>query len=149
MVQNPPEGYPRVSPYLCYPDGDEAVAWLQRCFGFSLRMQLKGPDGKVAHAELVLGGDGVVMIGCPGADFRVADKDRPECFVHVYVDDLDAHHDTAKAAGAEITSGPENTFYGDRRYMVKDCGGHHWTFSEHVHDVDESSMEKWWESEPD
>jgi hypothetical protein len=28
MVQNPPEGYPRISPYLYYEDGAAAIDWL-------------------------------------------------------------------------------------------------------------------------
>lgn len=148
MVANPPAGEPRISPYLCYADADHALEWLSRCFGFTERMRLTGPDGKVAHAELTLA-DAVVMLGSPGPDFvnPAATAERPIAFVHVYVDDVDAHHATAKAEGVKITSELEDTFYGDRRYMAVDPGGHHWAFAQHVRDVDPDAMSNWWEQE--
>ena len=51
--------------------------------------------------------------------------------VHVQLsvgDDIDAHCDRARAAGAEIIAEPETQFYGDRSYRAKDPEGHIWTF---------------------
>ena len=41
--------------------------------------------------------------------------------VHVYVDDVDAHHERAAAEGATIHLPPEDTPYGDRRYDTEDA----------------------------
>ena len=47
--------------------------------------------------------------------------------VLVYVDDVQAHFERAKAAGARILSEPEE---GPRRYRVEDLEGHRWYFME-------------------
>jgi uncharacterized glyoxalase superfamily protein PhnB len=44
----------------------------------------------------------------------------------VYVDDLDAHFQHAKAAGATIVT--PITEHGYRAYTAKDCEGRHWQF---------------------
>ncbi len=49
--------------------------------------------------------------------------------MHVYVDDVDAHYERAKAAGAEIEREPEDQPYGDRRYDVLDLEGQLWSFA--------------------
>lgn len=57
-----------------------------------------------------------------------------------YVDDVDAHFDHAKAAGAEILTEPADQFYGDRMYRAKDVEGHEWFFATHVRDVSPEEM---------
>jgi hypothetical protein len=49
----------------------------------------------------------------------------------VYVDDVEAHCERARAAGAEIRSEPGT--HGDNKiYVASDCGGHQWIFAEPV-----------------
>jgi len=77
------------------------------------------------------------MLGSPGGDFkspRTSGVDSP-AFVHLYVDDLDAHYARAKEAGAAITREPEDQFYGDRTYGAKDHEGMSWYFAQHIRDV--------------
>ena len=55
----------------------------------------------------------------------------------VAVEDLDAHHARAKAAGANIVSPPTTKDYGaeywaDRTYEVRDLEGHHWWFMQRM-----------------
>lgn len=135
MVDNPPKDMPRVTPYLLYGDVAAALDWLSRAFGFRERMRMPGPDGTVSHAEMELA-DGVVMMGDPGAAYQ-----NPKAvghvtqMVHVYVDDVDAHFATAKAAGATIVAEPTDQFYGDRNYRAEDLEGHQWAFAQRVRDV--------------
>lgn len=56
--------------------------------------------------------------------------------VLVRVDSIDAHHARAAAAGAEILSPPTTYPFGERQYSARDLGGHRWTFSETVDDID-------------
>jgi uncharacterized glyoxalase superfamily protein PhnB len=83
-------------------------------------------DGKIAHAELAYG-NGIVMLGSardePGNPWS-----RVDFGLYVVVDDVDAHHARAKAAGAEIVYPPRNTDYGSRDYAAKDCEGRFWSF---------------------
>jgi PhnB protein len=140
MPHNPPEGYPRVSPYLLYQDGVAAIDFLSRAFGFRERMRMQDDQGVVGHAELELDG-GVVMLGQPGGDFKTPrELGLDTSLVHVYVDDVDAHYTRAKAAGAEITREPADQSYGDRNYAAKDPEGHDWFFSQHVRDVSMEEM---------
>jgi len=46
----------------------------------------------------------------------------------VVVDDVDAHYERAKAAGARIVYDPENTDFGTRRYRTLDPEGYEWSF---------------------
>lgn len=136
MVQNPPEGYQRVIPYLYYNDTASALDFLCAAFGFEERMRMPRPDGRVMHAEVVCGND-VIMLGTP------ADEDRPALDampmrhggVMCYIDDVDAHYAKACEAGAVIVSELQDKFYGDRMYSAADIEGHHWHFATHVKDV--------------
>jgi PhnB protein len=95
MVQNPPEGFPQIAPYLLYEDVDAAVDWLVPTFGFTEHVRMKGPDGKANHAEIHLG-TGVVMMGNPGPEYRNPKHlGAATQLTYVYVDDVDAHYAVA------------------------------------------------------
>ena len=140
MVSNPPANTPRVTPYLLYEDVAAMLDWLAKAFGLRESFRMNGPDGKVSHAEMRLA-DGLVMMGCPGPDYRNPKRRGGVTqSLHVYVDDVDAHFRHAKAAGAKILAEPADQFYGDRRYGVEDPEGHHWHFAQHVRDVSEEEI---------
>ncbi len=54
----------------------------------------------------------------------------------VHVDDADRHHERAIKAGARILQPPTDFPYGERQYSAEDLGGHLWTFSQSIADVD-------------
>jgi PhnB protein len=140
MPANPPENMPRITPYLYYEDVAKALDWLAQAFGFRERMRMPGPDGSIQHAEVELA-DGVIMLGCPNADYR-----NPKRLggvtqnIYVYVDDVDKHFERAKRAGAKILAEPADQFYGDRRYGAVDPEGHEWYFATHTRDVAPEDM---------
>jgi uncharacterized glyoxalase superfamily protein PhnB len=135
-----------VTPYLLYEDVAAAIEWLGRAFGFEERLRFADESGVVTHAELVLG-DGEVMLGHPGSEFR-----SPKALgafthlVHVYVDDVDAHHARAVEAGAPILGALEDTPYGDRRYDTEDLEGHRWSFAKVLREL---PPEEWGATTPD
>lgn len=134
MPQNPPEGFPRITPYLLYEDVGAAVDWLVGTCGFTERMRMNGPDGKVNHAEVCLG-DGVVMMGNPGPGYQnPKSRGGATQLIYVYVDDVGEHYEAARAAGARILREPADQFYGDRTYGAEDPEGHQWSFAQHVRD---------------
>jgi uncharacterized glyoxalase superfamily protein PhnB len=140
MPKNPPENTPRISPYLYYEDAARAIDWLVRAFGLRERMRIAGPDGAVQHAELECA-DGLVMLGCPGPDYRNPKRlGQTTQSLYVYVDDVDKHFRNAKEAGAKILEEPKDQFYGDRRYGCEDPEGHHWFFAQHIRDVAPEDM---------
>jgi len=112
-----------VIPVLAYPDVAEATRWL--CDAFGLRLRL----GIGEHRTQLVYGDGAVVAtqgGEPGGGHSLL----------VSVEDADAHHERASAQGARIASPPTDYPYGERQYTAVDLGGHHWTFSQSLADVD-------------
>jgi uncharacterized glyoxalase superfamily protein PhnB len=127
VTQPPPTGMPTLYPGLSYRDAPAAVAWLAKAFGFEELLVVPGPEGTVAHAELRFG-TGVLMMG----SMRDVDAGRTQRAPYVYVDDVDAHYDRAKAAGAEITMALHANDYGGRGYAGRDLEGNEWSFGSYV-----------------
>jgi uncharacterized glyoxalase superfamily protein PhnB len=114
--------HPNIFPALRYRDANAALEWLQRAFGFSEKAVYRGDDGTVHHAELQLGA-GMVMLG---QQPEAAPSDAQT--IYVVVDDPNAHHERAAAAGAEIVRPLEDMEYGSREYSARDPEGHLWSF---------------------
>jgi uncharacterized glyoxalase superfamily protein PhnB len=131
---------PSVIPMLSYEDGNAAMDWLARAFGFRELTRMKAPDGRLTHGEMEAGG-GLIMLATPTPDYQGPRRHRESCEqarkwsrvpyiidgVLVYVEDLDAHFQRAKAAGAAILSEIEDGPPG-RRYRAEDLEGHRWFF---------------------
>jgi uncharacterized glyoxalase superfamily protein PhnB len=121
-----------IVPYLLYKDCEAALDWLARAFGFEEVLRYTGEEGYVNHAEMKLG-DAVIFMGNPGAGYRnPKDEGHETVGLYVYVDDVDAHFQRAKAAGAEIRDEPVDQEYGERRYAARDPEGHLWFFAKAV-----------------
>ena len=120
---------PTMVPYFGYKNAAAALRWLAEAFGFEERQAYAAPDGTVMHAEMAFGG-GVVMIGTgePPAEGDAAATFPTGHGIYVVVEDVDAHHERAKAAGARIVYGPEETDFGTRRYRALDSEGYEWSF---------------------
>lgn len=120
----------RITPYLLYEDATEAVGWLCRAFGFRERSAHRDATGRVMHAELTLGDDGLLLLGQPPAPYKnpkhLGAKTQS---LYVFVDDVDAHCAQARANGATIIEEPMDAAYGDRRYGAQDPEGHVWYFA--------------------
>lgn len=126
----PPAIYPR----LGYEDEHAAIEFLTRAFGLRERVEARQEheDGHVlAWLEA---GDGVVMVGHTQHDVHgihsPAETGAATCMINVTVDDVDAHHARAVAAGARITMALNDAFYGERRYEATDPEGNRWHFGE-------------------
>jgi uncharacterized glyoxalase superfamily protein PhnB len=129
-----------VVPMLTYADGPAAMDWLVAAFGFEEQTRWLDEEGRVGHGELRAGG-GLVMIASTNVDYEGPTAHRSHCpqadawlrspyvvdGVLVYVDDIDAHHDRAVAAGAPTLSGIEEGGPG-RLYRTEDLEGHRWMF---------------------
>ncbi|HEX8101605.1 MAG TPA: VOC family protein [Solirubrobacteraceae bacterium] len=130
-MRRPP--VPTFVPYFAYQDAAAAIDWLESAFGFAVTRRIDGEDGALVHAELRFGDDGLLMVG--SATVEHAPVDRPSSYgIYARVEDVDAHHDRAKAAGAEIVLDPEDTEWGARQYRVLDLDGYEWTFGSYASD---------------
>ena len=116
----------RISPVLVYDNADAAIQFLIQAFGFTEKSRHPNPDGTVAHAELVYGGS---YIGLSDRIKGVQSLfDLGPCAIYVTVDDPDAHHAQAVAAGAEVVCPLTDQDYGSRDYAVRDPEGFVWSF---------------------
>lgn len=128
MIKNRSAPAGPVVPWLGYQDAAAVVDWLCGAFGF--REQLRTPtepDGSLHHVQLQVGDGSVVLTTEP----------LPQtASLFVPVDDVDAHYENARDFGARIVKPLETHEFGERQYSVLDPGGHRWTFSQSVADVD-------------
>ena len=132
----PNRGSTCIIPALRYRDAAAAVDWLCAAFGFEKHLVVPGEDGNVVHAQLTLGpkGSGMVMLGAGGeGDYDRLMRHPDEAggvtqAPYIVVAEVDAHHDRAKAAGAEIVLAPEDQDHGGRLYSCRDPEGHVWNF---------------------
>lgn len=133
-MRNPPPGYQTVSPYLLYEDAPRVIEHLKVAFGFVERLSQTGGADRT-HTELVLGDDGLVMIGQAWDGFSSPRSlgVHPPSLIHVYVNDVDGLHERAKNAGAEATD-LEMSPIGDRRFTATDPEGQVWVFAQRVAD---------------
>lgn len=120
---------PNIFPFMRFSDADAALEWLSRAFGFDEQVAYRSDDGVVQHAQMSLG-PGIFMLG-------QGDPNDPASHgVYVAVEDVDAHYERAKAAGAEIVREIEDTDYESREYTARDLDGHVWSFGSYHPKVD-------------
>jgi uncharacterized glyoxalase superfamily protein PhnB len=123
--------HPNIFPALTYRDAAAAIDWLKRAFGFEEKAVYRGEDGTVHHAELRLGA-GLIMLGQHREEGwmggRPPDPLASPQGIYVAIEDPDAHHERARAAGAEIVRELTDQDYGSREYSARDLEGNRWSF---------------------
>ena len=124
MAFPPPDGHHVVTPGASVPNAGAVLDFVQEAFDGQVVERYDGPDGAVAHAEVMVG-DSVVMIGQP----MPGDAPMP-AMLSLYVADadaVDATYQRALDAGAKSLAAPTDQFYGYRAGTVLDVGGNRWT----------------------
>lgn len=123
--------HPNIYPVLRYQEPDKALEWLKSAFGFAEHTVYRDDSGTVQHAELHLGVGMIMMSGGREDSWlggKAADPLASPVSVYIAVDDPDAHHKRAKAAGAEIVHELSDMDYGSREYSARDPEGNLWSF---------------------
>lgn len=123
-----------IFPVLRYEDARAAIQWLCTAFGFVELFSVPESGDFVRHAQLRLGSN-IVMLGSvrPGEEMGTPRTlGRSTQALCVYVEDLGAHFDRARDAGADITSPPKDTDFGSREYHARDLEGHLWIFGTYL-----------------
>ena len=131
-------------PALAYKDPEAALRWLESAFGFEISMVIRNDDGSIGHSEMAFGngylmvaGEWMEQIKAPGSLGGANTQT-----VHVQlIEDVDAHCERARLAGARILMEPETQFYGDRTYRALDLEGHMWTFGQTLEVKTNEAME--------
>ncbi len=142
MQINPPEGVQHIVPLLAYEDAPAAITFLCQAFGFTEKYRMPMPDQTIGHAELSMG-DSVVMLATVWRGAGMAPPHElagVHSQVHVYVDDVDAHYERAKDAGATIVAEPHDQPFGARMYRANDPEGHRWIFAQQMVELDYDAL---------
>lgn len=116
-----------IIPELAYPDLETAADWLCAVLGFKQRLIIGNH-----RIQLVL--DGASMVAT-AASSRYG-QDSLDHAVMLRVSDVDGHYRNARKLGADILNPPADYPYGERQYSLRDPGGHVWTISQSIADVD-------------
>ena len=114
-----------ITPYLHYDDAATMIEWLTRVFGFTEKGRWVDAQGTVRAAELYVGATEVWLDGDP--EWWKQKGRRPEEFIGVWVDDVDAMFTRVKSAGIAAEA-PESKFYAVRVFQVTDPEGYTWGF---------------------
>lgn len=134
-----------VVPAIFYKDAFAALDWLEQAFGFERSMVITDAGGNLGHSEMKAAG-GYLMIGQEWADWTASPASNGgKCSQNVHIQlagGIDAHCERAKAAGGVLLRPPEDQFYGDRTYSVRDPEGHVWSFSQSLRNVSIEEMER-------
>jgi len=119
------EGKVSIHPILHYENPEAAIRFLTEAFGFRELVVHKGLDGSITYVELEFGG---AHIGFGPTSDRSSPFDLGPVGVYVALDDPDAHHERAVAAGVEIVMGLTDSDHGSRDYAARDPEGNVWCF---------------------
>ena len=139
-----PEGYHTLTPSLTVRDAARAIEFYKRAFGAVEKGVMKGPDGKVMHAELRIG-DSLVMLA---DEFPQFGSLSPQSIggtgtgLHIYVEDVDSAFDRAIGAGAVVEMPVAEMFWGDRFGKLVDPFGHKWSMATHTRDMSMEEIEE-------
>src|ERR1041385_1116528 len=138
------QGFRTVTPYLTVKDAERALDFYKRAFGAQELMRMKGPDGKIGHAEIKIG-DSVIMLAdeMPGSGCKSPQSlGGTSSGVFLYVEDVDTAFNQAVSAGAEVEAPVADMFWGDRYGRLKDPFGHSWSVATHKEDVAPAEMSR-------
>ena len=124
----------RVVTAIRYRNIEAAAEWLQAAFGFDLRAKVLDDDGRAGMVQLTYGNHLVMMLPVGGSELdnvmrqpdEIGGAGTQSCYL--VVDEVEQHHDRAKAAGADIVSALKAFDKGGHGYTCRDLEGHLWSF---------------------
>lgn len=123
-----------LSPYLSVGDAAAALDWYRDVLGAIETNRFVGDDGRVGHAELVIGGSTLMLAD----EYPEVDVHSPVHYggspvsLHLEVVDVDHSYGLAMANGAESEREPSDQFHGNRNAIIRDPFGHRWMLSQPV-----------------
>jgi uncharacterized glyoxalase superfamily protein PhnB len=139
-----PKSFHAVTPGLAVRDAAQAIEFYKKAFGAKEKGRMPGPDGKLMHADIVIGdshilmGEENVQMGNPSP----LSLNGTPISLYVYVKNADKAFDQAVRAGATVAMPMMDQFWGDRAGMVTDPYGHKWWLATHVKDLSPAAMKK-------
>jgi PhnB protein len=128
-VKKVPEGYHSVNSFLIVEGAEKLIQFLKQAFDGKVEESVKGPDGRIAHAELTVG-DSIIMLADATPKYGAT-----SVHLYVYLENVDLTFKRAIDAGASSVQEPADQFYGDRTAGIKDPTGNYWWIAQHLEDV--------------
>ncbi|HZZ48268.1 MAG TPA: VOC family protein [Pseudonocardia sp.] len=126
---------PRITvwPVLHYDDTENALNFLVTVLGFREAVVARDDRGQIVHAELRWPEGGTILFGSAEHTDSVHGRMRPgQGAMYVPTRDVDAVHDRARGAGADITGPPGTTRFGSGveayAFTLRDPEAFLWTF---------------------
>ena len=143
-VQPIPAGYHAITPYLAVRGGAQAIEFYKNAFGAKEIMRMPGPDGKLGHAEISIGGSRIMLSDEyeEMAFFGPQTRGGTTVLIHLYVKDVDATVARAVAAGGKLVRPLQDQFYGDRTCSIEDPFGHMWYVATHTRDLSMAEIKR-------
>ena len=134
-VQPIPAGYHTVTPWIISRDTAGLIDYVQKAFDATEIARVVSEDGSIGHAEVRIGNSVVMMFD--------AKPDWPPTpgFLRLYVEDADAVHRQAVAAGGTSVTEVTHLFFGDRVGRVRDPFGNLWWIQTRVEDLTMEELE--------
>src|SRR5882672_10933762 len=133
-VKTVPDGYHSVNLFLIVEGAEKLIQFLKQAFGGKVEESVKGPDGRVAHAELTVG-DSIIMMADATPKYGAT-----SVHLRVYLENVDLPFKRALEAGASSIQEPADQFYGDRTAGVMDPTGNYWWIAQLVEDVSQEEL---------
>lgn len=128
---------PAIIASLRYENAPAAIDFLCTAFGFEKYAVFADDEDPnlIHHAQLVRDGNMIMLSTVADNEWsEAASMKMPSeaggntVALYVTLDDVDAHYERARAAGAKIIREPRDEDYGGRGYGVLDSEGYAWSF---------------------
>jgi PhnB protein len=129
-----PEGFHTVSPYIMLRDVDGAIAFYKEAFGATVTARETDENGNIRNAEIKIG-DSMLMFGQHAEIALPISEPLPPLSFYMYVEDADATHAKAVAAGAKEIFPVDERFYGNREGGIVDPFGITWWIATRVEEL--------------
>jgi len=134
MLKNQSVPVDTVLPHITYQNVADALVWLTRTFGFVEHYHY-GSSEHVEGAQMHLGDAWIMINSARQGRTSPTQAGYSTQSLTIFVEDVDAHYERARSAGARIVEDLNETAYGERQYGVEDLEGHRWLFSRHARNV--------------
>jgi len=120
-------------PAVRYNDAKAAIDWLTSVLGFERHVVYDGENGTIAHAELKLAGNLIMLGSVKNDEYGKSPSTLGGVTAAVYIaldsrEEIDTLHGRVKAAGGDVIRELSDTDYGSHDFAVRDPEGHIWSF---------------------
>ncbi|MFF9028194.1 VOC family protein [Streptomyces iakyrus] len=120
---------------LVVPDGSRAIDFYRSALGAEEIERYTGPDGRIVHALLRLGGSVIAVKDADEGDPAPASLGGSPVIMALDVPDADAVAEAMLRGGATVVYPVADQHYGQRGGRLADPFGHLWMISQTIEDL--------------